>query len=307
MTSNLAQPEVTPSRYVTCNLCGSDDYTVLFESGVAQTNQIVKCNCCGLMYANPRAQEPDCVLIEQYDPDFVLSTIRGKYSWRNEKEALQVRDYETTKAYLRKNYPQKGLLVEVGSGLGYLLKFFKQDGWDVLGVEPNVGMCKYAERELGIKAIPTILEKAELPDESADAVLMMHVIEHVPNPLETLQEVYRILKPGGTFVLETPRYDTLMFKLLGKRERSLSCEGHIYFFTTNTLKTMASKAGFTVEKVDYVGRSLTVNRLFYNLGVIGKSQIVKRALESISKKLNLNKVWLEINLRDMQRFYLKKA
>lgn len=306
MTSNLAQPEVNPSRYVTCNLCGSDDYTVLFESGLAQINQIVKCNCCGLMYANPRAQEPDCVLIEQYDPNFVLSSLRDIYSQRTEKEALQVRDYETTKAYLSKHYPQKGKLVEVGSGLGYLLNFFKQDGWDVLGAEPNVGMCKYAEIELGIKAIPTILEKAELPDESADAVLMMHVIEHVPDPFGTLQEVYRILKPGGMLVLETPRYDTLMFKLLGKRERSLSCEGHIYFFTTDTLKKMASKAGFTVQKVDYVGRSLTVDRLFYNVGVISKSQIVKRSLEWISKKLHLNQVWLEINVRDMQRFYLKK-
>jgi SAM-dependent methyltransferase len=307
MNSNLAQPEVTPSRYVNCNLCGSDDYTVLFESGVAQINQIVKCNCCGLMYANPRAKEPDCVEIEQYDPNFVLSSIRGIFSQRTEKEALQVRDYEKTKAYLRQHYPQKGKLVEIGSGLGYLVKFFQQDGWEVLGVEPNVGMCQYAEIELGIKAIPTIIEKAELLDESADAVLMMHVIEHVPAPLETLKEVYRILKPGGNFVLETPRYDTLIFKLLGKRERSLSCEGHIYFFTTDTLKTMVNKAGFTVEKVDYVGRSLTVNRLFYNLGVISKSQIVKRSLASISKKLHLNKVWLEINVRDMQRFYLKKA
>lgn len=306
MTSNLAQPEVTPSRYVTCNLCGSDDYKILFESGVAQINQIVKCNCCGLMYANPRAKEPDCVEIEQYDSDFVLSSLRDIYSWRTEKEALQVRDYETTKADLSQHYPQKGKLVEIGSGLGYLLNFFKRDGWDVLGVEPNVGMCKYAEIELGIKAIPTILEKAELPDESADAVLMMHVIEHVPDPLETLKAVYRILKPGGTFVLETPRYDTLMFKLLGKRERSLSCEGHIYFFTTDTLKTMVSKAGFAVEKVDYVGRSLTLDRLFYNLGAIGKSQILKRSLASISKKLHLNQVWLEINVRDMQRFYLKK-
>ena len=306
MTSNLAQPEVTPNRYVNCNLCGSDDYTVLFESGVAQINQIVKCNCCGLMYANPRAKEPDCVEIEQYDADFVLSSIRGIFSQRTEKEALQVRDYEKTKAYLNKHYPQKGKLVEIGSGLGYLLNFFKQDGWDVLGVEPNVGMCKYAEIELGLKTIPTILEKAELPDESADAVLMMHVIEHVPAPLETLKEVYRILKPGGTFVLETPRYDTLMFKLLGRRERNLSCEGHIYFFTTDTLKRMATKAGFTVEKVDYVGRSLTVDRLLSNLGVISKSQIVKRSLEWISKRLKLNKIWLEINVRDMQRFYLKK-
>jgi len=45
-----------------------------------------------------------------------------------------------------------------------------------------VGMCRYAESEFGIEIIPTILEKAELEDRSADAVLMMHVIEHVSDP-----------------------------------------------------------------------------------------------------------------------------
>ena len=75
---------------------------------------------------------------------------------------------------------------------------------------------------------------------------MMHAIEHVSDPYSTWKEIYPILKPGGIFVMETPRYDTLMFKLLGKRERSLSCDGHIYFFTTNIMSdrlTIVSRPG----------------------------------------------------------------
>jgi ubiquinone/menaquinone biosynthesis C-methylase UbiE len=307
MSSNLANTEVNNSKHVACNLCGSDDYTILFEAGVAQINQIVKCNCCGLMYSTPRSQAPDCEQIADYDPDFVYSNLYTQHLiQRSEKEEHQVRDYETTKAFLREHYPQKGKLVEVGSGLGYLLKFFREDGWDVLGIEPNVGMCRYAETELGIKVIPTILENAQLADASVDAMTMMHVIEHVPDPLATFKEVYRVLKPGGIFVLETPRYDTWLFKILGKRERSLSCEGHIYFFTTNTLQQMATKAGFKVMKADYVGRSLTVDRLFYNLGVISKSAFIQRSLKQISRQLNLNKVFLHINAKDMERLYLQK-
>jgi hypothetical protein len=221
------------------------------------------------MYANPRTKEVDSVLIENYDPEFVLSAIVNQDSQRLEKEALQVKDYEKTRAFLNKHYPEKGKLIEVGSGLGYLLNFFKQDGWNVLGLEPNVGMCRYAESEFGIKIIPTILEKAELEDRSADAIL-------------------------------------LMFKLLGKRERSLSCDGHIYFFTTSTLEKLATKAGFTVLKTDYVGRSLTLDRLFYNLGVVSKSQVIKQILKDVSVKLHLNKISLYLNTRDMERIYLKK-
>jgi SAM-dependent methyltransferase len=293
-------------KNIRCNLCGSDNYTVLFEKGVAQTNQIVKCNNCGLMYANPRIKDVDHVLIEDYDPEFVLSQIYSQDKDRLEKEALQVRDYETTKRFLSDHFPRKGKLVEVGSGLGYLLNFFKQDGWDVVGLEPNAGMCKYAEVELGLTVIPKILEKAGFEDNSADTVLMMHVIEHVPEPDTTLKEIYRILKPGGILVLETPRYDTLAFKLLGKRERSLSCDGHIYFFTSDTLAQIAKKVGFTIMRSDCVGRSLTLQRLFYNFGVISKSPFLQRLLRQIATQFQLNKIWFNLNARDMERIYLKK-
>jgi hypothetical protein len=97
-----------------------------------------------------------------------------------------------------------------------------------------------------------------------------------------------------------------MFKLLGKRERSLSCDGHIYFFTTSTLEKLATKAGFTLLKTDYVGRSLTLDRLFYNLGVVSKSQVIKQILKDVAVKLHLNKIALYLNTRDMERIYLKK-
>ena len=285
-----------------CNLCGINDYTILFGPGVAQVNQIVKCNHCGLMYANPRARDVDQVMIKNYDANWTLHHSQHRF----EKESLQIRDYRKTQAFLKKSYPNRGKLIEIGSGLGHLLNFFKQDGWDVMGIEPLRGGCQFSESEFGIKAIPKTIEEAALDENSVDVVLMMHVIEHVPEPFSTFKEVYRILKPGGIFILETPRYDTLMFKLLGKRERSLSCDGHLYFFTTHTLKKMATNAAFTVQKVDYVGRSLTLDRLMWNVGVISKSETVKQTLKWISTKLRFNKIWLHLNVRDMQRMYLKK-
>ena len=116
-----------------------------------------------------------------------------------------------------------------------------------------------------------------------------------------------MLKRGGTFVLETPRYDSLMFKLLGKRERSLSCDGHIYFFTSTTLAEMARRCGFEVLTTSFVGRSLTMDRLLYNVGVVSKSDRLRGLLRRMSMRLNLNKVPLYLNLRDMERIYLRKA
>jgi len=132
------------------------------------------------------------------------------------------------------------------------------------------------------------------------------VIEHVPDPLGTLKEIYRVLKPGGTLILETPRYDSLAFKLLKHRERSVSCDGHIYFFTTDTLRQMSRKAGFQFKSVNYVGRSLNLARLLWNVGVMTKSQAIQRGVGKVSDTLRLNNVRIHLNMRDMQRMVLLK-
>lgn len=292
------------SQLVACNYCGVDDATEVFGAGVAQPSRIVRCNRCTLMYASPRAKEPDHVEIQGYEAD---RAALAWYTQRIEKERLQVRDYAPTQALLNRAYPNRGKLLEIGSGLGCLLAEFKKDGWDVFGIEPNRLLCQYAQEDLGVDGTDKILEEAGIPDESYDVVLMNHVIEHLDDPMQTLRGIHRVLKPGGHLVLETPRYDTLMFRLLGRRERSINCVGHIYFFTTQTLRNLYEAAGFRTVKVDYVGRSLTVDRLLWNVGVVSKSERVKNSLSNLARKLGLHKTHLYLNLRDMQRVCVQKA
>ena len=294
-----ALPVKTP-----CNICGVRDFSVIYAAGVAQINQIVKCAGCGLMYANPR-KEADHVEIESWpdDPNFDVAKERPQ---RIEKERLQVRDLDKTRKHLNDLYPSRGRLVELGSSFGYVLDAFRQDNWSVLGVEPDRNAARYASKTMGIETINSTLEAAKLPAESADVVVMLHVIEHVPDPVGTLREIRRILKPGGHLVLETPRYDTAMFWLLGRRERSLSCDGHIFFFTSESLRKAYTAAGFQLDRLDYTGRSLTLDRVVYNLGVISKSRNLQRSAASLSRRLQLQKISMTLNLRDIQRACLVK-
>jgi SAM-dependent methyltransferase len=243
-------------------------------------------------------------MIAQWNPD--RDAIK-KNPRTHEKERLQVRDYARTRTLLKRLYPQGGRLLEVGSSLGFLLAEFKKDGWDVLGVEPDGFGCRYTKEQQGIEVLHGILDDAAIPDESFDVVIMNHVIEHVGDPLGTLCAINRVLKPNGHFVMETPRYDSLMFQLLGRRERSVSCIGHIYFFTTQTLKNLYEAAGFRLVELNYVGRSLTVDRLIWNVGVMSKSQHLQRWLGRISRGLRLDRVHLYLNMRDMQRACIQKV
>ena len=72
------------------------------------------------------------------------------------------------------------------------------------------------------------------------------------------------------------------------------------------MKALSEKAGFRLIRTDRVGRSLTLSRLLYNLGVVSKSQGVQKALEATSRKLGLDRLSMTLNLRDMQRLYLEK-
>ena len=148
--------------------------------------------------------------------------------------------------------------------------------------------------------------KLPFDDASFDVITIVHVIEHVNDPVATLKEIYRILKPGGTLVLETPTYDTPSFKLLGRRERSLSCDTHVYFYTLKTLRETLAKLPFEPVRTRRVGRSLTLGRLLWNLAIVSKRKPLIDGVERVSRKLGFEDIWLELNIGDMQRVSVKK-
>lgn len=294
------------SYAVMCNNCGEDDTKVMFRAGEAQRHQIVKCKRCGLIYANPRVEEPVDVLLARKVGAELSETEKLYTRQRVEKEQLQIRDYSKSRATLNALNPDRGVLLEIGSGFGYLIAAFKSDGWTVVGIDPDGHACEHARDMNHVDARTGTLASVAIDSHSVDVVVMNHVIEHVPDPIALLKDISRILKPGGRLVMETPCYDTLMFKLLGRRERSLSCNGHIYFYTADSLKRAYESAGFQLVQFRHVGRSLTMNRLAYNIGVISKNASLKNFLEIMTRKLGLNHTALYINTHDMQRVVLQK-
>ena len=61
-----------------------------------------------------------------------------------------------------------------------------------------------------------------------------------------------------------------------------------------------------MQFVNYVGRSLNLARLLWNVGVMSKSRAVQRTIGKLSDLLHLQAVHLRLNVRDMQRMVLRK-
>lgn len=293
-------------RNVSCVVCKADDYHVLFpkNSAYGQAHRIVKCNHCGLMYANPQ-EVVDCENYAQgkdlrpIDPD-------GPDRQYIQKQHVQIPDYDRALRVLNEICPNRGKLLEIGTYLGILLDRCRSAGWDTTGLEPCGPAVDYARSKYKLNIVHGTLTDGKLPEAHFDAVMMLHVIEHMPDPTENVRQIRRIMRPGGVLVVETPRFDSLMFKILGRHERSINnCPGHLFFFTVPLLRRLLEQCGFEPIRVDLVGRTLTLDRLVFNIGMMSRNTLLRNWTFHLGPKLGLDKVKVHLNARDMQRIYAR--
>ena len=286
-----------------CNNCGAREREVVFAPGVAQKHQIVRCVNCGLMYAYPRATAnvANYVAAGQTGEPMSLQTPEVIRSFD------KLPDYEPIGLELRKRLPRGKTLLEVGCHAGVLLDRFRSQGWSVSGVEPDAKAANFARSHYGLDVKASTLEDAGYDPAMFDAVVMLHVIEHLDDPAGTVAAIARVLRPHGFLVVETPVYDTLMYRLLGRRERSLSCDGHIVFYTGGTLAALLERCGFEIVEQRRVGRTVSFGRLLWNIGVMSKSSAVQHLIERVSSALGLiHRGRLYLNTRDMLRIFARK-
>jgi len=89
----------------------------------------------------------------------------------------------------------------------------------------------------------------DLPDRYYDVVLSIEMIEHVHDPINVLQEAYRVLKPGGLFMVNSINRDSLhmrMIRMLGHQEFVGTIE-HIREFAFSEMKEILEEIGFNIE------------------------------------------------------------
>src|SRR5262249_832257 len=82
-----------------------------------------------------------------------------------------------------------------------------------------------------------------------DVVHISHVLEHVRSPRRTLSAVRRLLRSGGHLIVETPNAATIWAPLLREYSWSLDLPRHLYHFTVDTLRRLATDSGFVVRRV----------------------------------------------------------
>ena len=239
-----------------------------------------RCNQCGVVYQVPM---PDAEQIAAFYPDDYeqFQPERPKQLKNIEKGALRaVHGYahlDVPRIYILagqllgrlkyRNTPpfrSGSQALDIGCGNGKFLIKLRALGWEVQGVEFNAGAVEVC-RNSGLNVFHGDLHAAGFPDASFDMVSARHLIEHLPDPNSFMDEIVRILKPGGYLYIRTPSSRALGRKLFGKYWFPNEVPRHLVLFSPENLALLARRHGlmkgrvkmqtspkFVLNSIDYV-------------------------------------------------------
>jgi SAM-dependent methyltransferase len=108
-----------------------------------------------------------------------------------------------------KSLPQSAKLLDIGIGKGDVIRIFLtyRPDIEIYGID-IVDQKKFLPAVVHFSVANVVLEKLDFPDNYFDAVSVIHVIEHLNDLSNFFSEVFRVLKPGGAFYIETPSEKT---------------------------------------------------------------------------------------------------
>lgn len=229
--------------YKECICCSNQERQVISTVGRNFTKlTTVMCLGCGLIHSYPIPSKKE--LDEFYEYHY-----RKKYKFTYKPQMRHTIRYakgcfETVKelfTYLDYDRGNNKTFLDIGSGSGEILYFAKKIGFEVLGIEPNNGYAEFTKRDLNLNVINSTLEKIDFNNQKFDVINLNQVLEHLPNPLETLNKLKDLLNFNGILILTVPDIESKLHS-----PNTQFHYAHIYNYNHISLKKIFDKAGLQI-------------------------------------------------------------
>lgn len=167
------------------------------------------------------------------------------------EEKYKLSQLKIINKFLNKKISKKKNILDFGCGYGWLLKSLNNNKWNKYGIEINPDALQIAIKNK-IKCYKSLLDlKKKNKKKKFDVISLIHVIEHIRNPIQLLKKITQMIKKNGYLILETPDFDSAMARKYNTKFRLLHDSTHISLFSTESLSRLINDLNMQIIKVEY--------------------------------------------------------
>lgn len=229
-----------------CPVClGADEVLLATEGSI----RLVKCRECHVRHVWPIPSPAE--ISARFDQYYAgRLDLEQEIFEKNRKGVLS-----RIARFIRKRR-NSGSILDVGCGNGYFLDtFFRSPEWSRFGVEMYAETAAEAEAK-GIRVTTGHLAASHLPGSSFDVVVVLDTFFYFPDPRAAAREIWRVLRPGGIAIVESPLAASRLFRLSHNPDRL-----DLFYYSPSCLIRLLREAGFNIDEVVPLSASRQANLL----------------------------------------------
>jgi len=277
-----------------CQICGCDtQHENLYK---VNSYQVAKCRECGI----GRVMVDDFDPSKVYDESYFTGAHEEAYTDYLGSKKTIAREFAKTARFVHSVSPTSGTLFEVGCAYGFFLEQASKY-YDVYGAEVVKKAVQYCHQQSldGVHHGSVTHEVMEKVGE-IDVCVMLDVIEHIDNVEEVFELICDKLRPGGSMVITTGDWDSLIAKLCGPRWRLMAPPFHLWYFTPSSLIRLGERFGLEMVDCSHPWKIVPIELIVKQAGSMAGLK------NEITLPEGINKLGLPANLGDAMRIVLRK-
>ncbi len=222
-----------------CPVCESSDKICLYHDKLryGHTGKIYQCEC-GHYFLDPF---PSSLELEK----FYTEEYRDIYKDASPEKRFY-NDYPEALERLKRLLPfstEEDSLLEFGSGSGAFLRVGNSYFDNVIGIE----LDKKSQNFIKTSGQQVYTKLHDIKDKTFDIIVLFHVLEHLPNPIQFLKELKSFLKPSGKIFIEVPHIEDPLISLYDIEDFKdfYFCSAHLHYFSMQSLRNCVEKSGLS--------------------------------------------------------------
>lgn len=249
--SNLSMKSVHQPATKGCELCGSTSGRELYTTkdrlgNSGESFSIVQCSGCTVLRTLPEMSESE---LARFYPDDYWGVPETSQEWISSSQSEKTQ-------FLKRCGLSGGSILDVGCGAGFFLRALDPKTWDRFGVETGATASRAAEASIGVGRVVTgTLTESSWEDSRFDVITFWSALEHTNEPRLNLQKARRLLKTGGTVIVQLPNAASYQARLFEGDWFALDAPRHRYHFTPSVLERLLRETGFDLYRTTYFSKA----------------------------------------------------